>query len=431
MSEAAANVMPVRESQIRLLVIMGYLSFRQIDTMSRQPVAVKTRLHWENPSFRRFNVRSARLPFLGVVLISLVLAGCDSRSPSVTASSQPTNAPSSETRQPNAPGGPTATPPTQLGFPKSLERLGSGQIYLETDGAVLKVDLRARTVQRTLTSRLDRFRDFVATRSFLVVRQVEDGTGYVVAQDGTMGELPNDLAGPGRRVWQGPRGSAWVVPDGPSGGHRMVAQYAGTPTLMTLVGRRSIPQELGIPQTDYAGNLLFNDSPTAYAVTLSSTKRLTGWQRGWEMLGIGRTAVIVRPCQGCKTILLNRSTNDRKKRATSAGLQAVDALVSRFDYGADGQLSPSGRFLAMTFTTNDDEREPRLAVVDLARGRTVVIPGTLTRINSNDQFTWLGQTDDRWLLAVTGQTLRVLDTRTGDIHTWRGQRIDRIAVRRT
>ncbi len=222
------------------------------------------------------------------MLLGMIVAGCEAGAPSTPEPGQTPGADRVPTvanpvTTPPPPGGPTPARMDAVAFPPGLDAATSGQFYAETDGAVLRVDLRRRSVQRIVTPRLERFRNFVAK---------SDRTGY----------------------------------------------------------------------------------PTA------------------------------------------------------RGLQAVDELVSTYDYAADGRLSPTGRYLAMGITMNNDRRDFRLAVVDLVSGATSMIPGATARENANDQFGWLSKTSDRWLLAVTDRTLRVLDTKSGAVHTWRDVGVDRIAV---
>ena len=324
-------------------------------------------------------------------------------------------------------GSSTATGASTVTFPHGLHDATTGQIYAEADGAILRIDLKTRSVNRILAPRLERFRNFVATRRLLVVKQVDDGVGFVISQDDSVRQLPHELSGSGRLYAAGADG-IWVVPEGPSGGHRVISQFSMTTDGPKLLGHRSIPEALGIPGSDNAGQLLAQGPAGTYVVTRSSVRRLPGWRSEWELLGIGRTSVLVKTCPRCDATLRNRSSADRRQRATTRGLGAVDKLISIYDYGADGQISPNGRYVAMTIAMNNDQRDLRLAVTDLVTGKTIVIPGLMNRINPNDQFVWLSQTNDRWLLVVADRTLHILDTKTATVHAWRGIAIDRIAV---
>ncbi len=299
--------------------------------------------------------------------------------------------------------------------------------YVESDGAILRVDLKARRVQRTFTPRLERFRNFVATRHLLVVKQIWDGVGFVVTKDGDVRELPNELGGTGR-LYAGGRDAIWVVPEEPSGAQRTILLFSTATGEPKLLERRNVPATLGIPGPDGAGNLLADEPSLPYVVTRSSTKRLPGWRRGGEMLGIGATSILVKPCPRCAVTQHNRRASDKKRRATARGLKGVDKLLATYDYGADGELSPSGRYMAMSVTMNNEARDFRLAVTDLTTGKTLLMPGTTTQFNANDQSVWLSKSSDRWLLAVTDQTLRILDTTTGTVHTWGGVTAGRVAV---
>lgn len=367
---------------------------------------------------------------IGVLLLCLISAGCEAGAPS---SPNPDRTPGDGTAPTVADpttaaprsGGPSTT--ARIAFPPGLDGATSGQFYAETDGGVLRIDLRKRSVDRIFTPRFDGFRNFVATRRFLVVKQIDSGIGFVVTSDDRVGELPVELGGAGRLYAAG-RDGIWVVPEDPSDRGRMISQLSTASEHPTLLGRRTLPDALGIPGSDYAGNLVAEGPKAAYVVTRSATKRLPGWQKEWELLGIGRTSVLVKPCPRCKVILRGRTKPYGTRPATTRGLRAVDKLISTYDYGADGQLSPNGRYLAMDVTMNNERRDFRLAVVDLVTGATSMIPGTTARANANDQFAWLSKTNDRWLLTVTDETLRILDTKTGVVHTWRDVSVDRIAV---
>lgn len=377
-------------------------------------------------------VKRAAAPLTWVVLLGMAATGCGAGTPSPTEpvqtrSGYPTPTTASPITAPPMPGAPTpaATPPIE--FPPGFYEATSGQFYAETDGGVLRIDLRKRSVDRILTPRFDSFRNFVATRRFLVVKQIDSGIGFVVTSDDRVGDLPVELGGAGRLYAAG-RDGIWVVSEDPNARGRVISQFSTATEHPTLLGRRTLPDALGIPGSDNAGNLVAESPEVAYVVTRSATKRLPGWQPEWELLGIGRTSVLVKPCPRCKVILRSRTKPYGSRPAMSRGLRAVDKLISTYDYAADGQLSPNGRYLAMDVTMNNERRDFRLAVVDLVTGATSMIPGTTARANANDQFAWLSRTNDRWLLAVTDQTLRVLDTKTGVVHTWRDAGVDRIAV---
>lgn len=374
-------------------------------------------------------VRHLRVaPLAWAMMLSVVLAGCEAGAPSDSGPAPTASGGSTPTvSTPGTVASPGRGSASTLPFPPGLDDAISGQFYAESDGAVLRVDLRARSVQHIATPRLESFRSFVATRRFLVVKHVDDAAGFVVTPDGGVGGLPSALGGPGRLYASGPDG-IWVVPEEATNGHRPVSQFSTASSAPKLLGRRTIPAALGIPWSDETGQLLAGGTNLVYRVTRSSTKRLLRWRRGGELLGIGRTAMVVKPCPRCDVVQRNRGASDRKGRATARGLAAVDELIATHGYSADGLVSPSGRFMAMSITMKDDRRNSRLAVTDLVTGTTVLVPGSMTRFNPNDQVAWLSRSDDRWLLAVTDQTLRILDTTTGTVHTWRDTFVDRIAV---
>ncbi|MBP8919746.1 MAG: hypothetical protein KBG85_08580 [Micropruina sp.] len=366
------------------------------------------------------------------MLLCLILSGCgpgvpSGPSPTWTPDADPTPTETSRVAFTPSPVGSTPTAQPEVAFPPGLRDADSGVFYVESDGAILRVDLKARRVQRTFTPRLERFRNFVATRHLLVVKQIWDGVGFVVTKDGDVRELPNELGGTGR-LYAGGRDAIWVVPEEPSGAQRTILLFSTATGEPKLLERRNVPATLGIPGPDGAGNLLADEPSLPYVVTRSSTKRLPGWRRGGEMLGIGATSILVKPCPRCAVTQHNRRASDKKRRATARGLKGVDKLLATYDYGADGELSPSGRYMAMSVTMNNEARDFRLAVTDLTTGKTLLMPGTTTQFNANDQSVWLSKSSDRWLLAVTDQTLRILDTTTGTVHTWGGVTAGRVAV---
>lgn len=382
-----------------------------------------------SPSVRRESwlsgmstTRNGNPVLVGVMLLclSLISTGCVVDAPSDSASRSMSSPPTVSTPV----GSSTPTFTVQVGFPPGLDEATSGLLYAETDGAVLRVDLQKRSLAGIITPRLRAFRSFVATRRFLVVKQTDDAVGFMVMQDGSTRELPQELGGPGRLYAAG-RDAIWVVPEEPSHGRSLISQFSTATNDLRLLGRRAIPGAFGIPWSDAAGQLVAQGRDAMYVVTRSSMKPLPGWRRGWELLGIGKTSMLVKTCPQCNVTVRNRDRSDKRPRATAKGLKAVDKLLSTYDYGADGHLSPDGRYMAMTISMKGDHRGDRLAVTDLVTGKTSLLPGSMTRINPNDQFTWLHH---RWLLAVSDQTLRIVDTRTGTIHTWRDVKIDRIAI---
>lgn len=379
-------------------------------------------------------VRRRVTPWVGFVLLCLILSGCgpgvpSGPSPTWTPDADPTPTETSRVAFTPSPVGSTPTVQPEVAFPPGLRDADSGVFYVESDGAVLRVDLKARSVQRTFTPRLESFRSFLATRQFLVVKQAGDAVGFMVMPDGSVRELPNELRDTGRLYAAG-RDGIWVVaPEETWGKDRMVALYETTAAHgLRLRWRRTIPDALGFPWSDGAGNLQAQGQEVSYLVTRSSLRPLARWRRGGEMLGIGATSILVKPCPRCAVTQHNRRASDKKRRATARGLKGVDKLLATYDYGADGELSPSGRYMAMSVTMNNEARDFRLAVTDLTTGKTLLMPGTTAQFNANDQFVWLSRTSDRWLLAVTDQTLRILDTTTGTVHTWGGVTAGRVAV---
>lgn len=367
-------------------------------------------------------------PLLMLVLLSLTLAGCSPGGPSPSRPAWSTSiAPPPSTAGPAPPlsGNPTILERTA--FPRGLDAVGSGRFYAETDGAVVRFDLARRTLERIVTPRLDEFRSFVATRRLLVVKRIWEGTGFSIAENGNVGELPAEFGVRGR-LYPAGRDGIWVVPEEPTGDRSVLSEFSTASGEPKLLGRRAIPAAFGIPDSDSAGQLVATSGAAMYLVTRSSSTRLLQWRRGGEVLGVGKTTILVKSCSRCGVTLRNRDASDKGRRATTRGLRAVDELIATYDYSADGLLSPSGRYLAMTVTMNNDRRDFRLAVTDLISGKTMLIPGAMTRVNANDQFAWLSQTSDRWLLAVSDQTLRIMDTKTGTVHTWRELNVDRIAV---
>lgn len=280
-------------------------------------------------------VRRRVTPWVGFVLLCLILSGCgpgvpSGPSPTWTPDADPT--PTETSRVPFAPSpvGSTPTVQPEVAFPPGLRDADSGVFYVESDGAVLRVDLKARRVQRTFTPRLEGFRNFVATRHLLVVKQIWDGVGFVVTKDGDVRELPNELGGTGR-LYAGGRDAIWVVPEEPSGAQRTILLFSTATGEPKLLERRNVPATLGIPGPDGAGNLLADEPSVPYVVTRSSTKRLPGWRRGGEMLGIGATSILAKPCPRCAVTQHNRGASDKKRRATARGLKGVDKLLATYD----------------------------------------------------------------------------------------------------
>lgn len=280
-------------------------------------------------------VRRRVTPWVGFVLLCLILSGCgpgvpSGPSPTWTPDADPTPTETSRVAFTPSPVGSTPTVQPEVAFPPGLRDADSGVFYVESDGAVLRVDLKARRVQRTFTPRLEGFRNFVATRHLLVVKQIWDGVGFVVTKDGDVRELPNELGGTGR-LYAGGWDGIWVVPEEPNEGRRLLSLFSTATGEPTLLGRRAIPARLGIPGPDGAGNLLADEPSVPYVVTRSSTKRLPGWRRGGEMLGIGATSILAKPCPRCAVTQHNRGASDKKRRATARGLKGVDKLLATYD----------------------------------------------------------------------------------------------------
>lgn len=198
-------------------------------------------------------VRRRVTPWVGFVLLCLILSGCgpgvpSGPSPTWTPDADPTPTETSRVAFTPSPVGSTPTVQPEVAFPPGLRDADSGVFYVESDGAVLRVDLKARSVQRTFTPRLESFRSFLATRQFLVVKQAGDAVGFMVMPDGSVRELPNELRDTGRLYAAG-RDGIWVVaPEETWGKDRMVALYETTAAHgLRLRWRRTIPDALGFP----------------------------------------------------------------------------------------------------------------------------------------------------------------------------------------
>lgn len=376
--------------------------------------------------------RRGTVAAVGVMLVGLV--GCEA-GPTTIMPTQPTRSATwASTPAATDPAGEetseTPTPRATLGvpFPPGLETVTSGEIHAEVDGGVVRIDVAGRKAHLIPAPNLASFKSFVATPGLLAVKQVDDAVGFVIDNSGSLKPLPSELGGPGR-LYAGVGDRIWVVPEQPGDGHRVLSQF-GTATIpLTLLKRRSLSDAFDLPDSDLAGQLLSWKGDVPYVVSAAAATRvLPGWRKGWELMGLGPTSVLVKTCPRCGVSLRSRPGRDAKSAATSRGLKAVDTLTSAYDYGNDGQLSPRGRYLAMPLTTKNDRRDLRMAVVDLATGRTTLIPGVLTRLNPNNQVAWLDRSRDPVLLAVTDRRLRVVDAGTGKVNTWSEPGVDRVTV---
>lgn len=367
-----------------------------------------------NVTTRVSNLKTKQASVVLATLMGL-LAGCHSLLPPEPAPS-PEPSPTSMQAPPS-----TAALPT---FPDGLKDAKSGLIYVEVEGAVLKIDLHRHHVQQIATPRLAGFRSFVATRDGLTVKQVDDGVGYTIATDNSVHDLPAALSGHGRLYRAGPD-ALWVVSEDPTHGRSSLAVVDTSADPPTVLARRSIPAGWGIPWSDSAGSLLAQAPTSTMVVTRSSTTRLAGWRKGWELIAVGPRSVLVRTCTHCRPTEIDRP-HGKQATATSRGLRALDDLTSaQGDTGA-GLMSTNGHFVAVPIV--DRQHQFRLAIVDLIAGDTTLLQGAITKYNANDQFVWLPQDQGRWLLAVTDQTLRIFDTHTGAVTMWRDDRAQPVTV---
>lgn len=179
-------------------------------------------------------VRQPAPPFVALVLLAVMVAGCSTGPPAPSTPAFPSSA--------GVPSGPTPSQPTtspaEVGFPPGLADAESGVIYAESDGTVLRIHLATRTVQRSFTPRLEQFRDFVATRQFLAVKLVGGSDGYLVGPDGGITDLPAIFADPNQRLWQAGPDSVWLVPESTSGGPFEIVRI--DTRSMKVVQRRSV-----------------------------------------------------------------------------------------------------------------------------------------------------------------------------------------------
>lgn len=350
-----------------------------------------------------------------------LLVGCVADPPAPSTTSTPDTSPG-----PSAwpPGG--SVPPVPVPFPDELKVKGGGHVYIETDEGVLSLDMAHRKAQLVATPTLDAFKSFVATPSQLVVKQVDDPKGFVVTNQGTLRVLPSEYGAPGR-IYAGVRNTLWIVPEETTNGLRILSRFTSVDTAPRLLNHRELSDSYDLPDTDSAGALLTTRANIAYVVTPRSTKRISGWRKGWKSIGIGPTAVLVRTCRTCDVTQRSREASlGTKMPATAQGLKTLDRLATRYDSDDDGLISADGRFVAITVSAKGDN-QTRVVVVDLATGRMTMIPGTLARFNANDQFAWLNPTTPI-LLAVTDRQLSITNPRTGEVRTWDGMVVDRVAV---
>lgn len=316
---------------------------------------------------------------------------------------------------------PTPTLEAPPALPPGLEDVATGRIYADAGDSVLRIDLDTKRIDRFTVPRFTFFRSFTAIDHGLVVKQVDDGVGFVLTDAGELRELPEALRGPGRLHSAG-EDAIWAVAEYPVGDRRLVSLVDAETGALIPQGASAPLASLGIPTSDGGTGMVFRTTDGIYEMTRDARTRIL--EPDMDAVAIGPFFIVVRPCAGCDLIERPRQGTGADAPGTPTGLREFAKQLAAPGSGSEGSLSPHGRFVALNTVDADDAW--RLAVTDMATGESTLVPGVVTRSNGNDQTAWL---DDRWLLAVTDQTLRILDTHTFKVHAWEGVTVDRIAVR--
>ncbi|MFT3971037.1 MAG: hypothetical protein QM695_12370 [Micropruina sp.] len=253
------------------------------------------------------------------------------------------------------------------------------------------------------TPQMNQFRSFIAARDSLIVKQVDDGQGFILRR-GVAAELPDELGSAGR-LYSAGGNNIWVIPEESTHGQRQISLFGVQAGGATLKLREILPDSFGIPFSDNYGSLLScSEGGTCVVTSATSTRKLRGWRPQWELLGVGPASFLVKSCAHCGVTMHNRGAT-QASLATARGLRAINRLIAVYDDSADGLVSPSGKYIALSVAMKDPQRNLRLALIDLTTGKTSLIPGSLTRVDANGQFAWL---DGGTLLAVADQKLCVV-----------------------
>lgn len=290
-----------------------------------------------------------------------------------------------------------------------LPGIGTGDVFVQTATAIYRVELATGQVTRTSTPELTQFSSFVAGRGWVVFKTVDNDTGVVVRNGKPAVPLPPALR-PNGRVYLTPDDDLWLLPEDSTAGARVA-------TRVDINGRRVGPDtirlddELGPSGSDLAGYLMTTNTGGFYQVAPSGVHRLgTG-----QLLAVGPRQILSWDCDErarCNAYLLQRTTGRRtvlpKLHVPLLNLARGTSLDDASAY--DGTLSPDGRTAALALPGSQTSQPWPLAVIDLATGRTMVLPGSITDSNSNAQYAWTA--NSRYLLAITDHQLRAYDTET-------------------